>query len=72
LLHRRRRALLRHDSSGDYVFALKGDTIQRRAVKKGASSLTMVQIVDGLTDTDAVALPSDSPVKAGDRVTATM
>jgi HlyD family secretion protein len=63
---------LRHDSSGDYVFALKGDTIQRRAVKKGASSLTMVQIVDGLTDTDAVALPSDSPLKAGDRVTATM
>ena len=26
---------LRHDSSGDYVFALKGDTIERRAVKKG-------------------------------------
>jgi HlyD family secretion protein len=63
---------LRHDSSGDYVFALKGDTIERRAVKKGVSSLTTVQIVAGLTDADAVALPSDSPVKSGDRVAATM
>ena len=63
---------LRHDSSGDYVFALKGDTIERRAVKKGVSSLTMVQVVEGLADTDAVALPSDSPVKPGDRVSATM
>jgi HlyD family secretion protein len=63
---------LRHDSSGDYVFALKGDTIERRAVKKGASSLTTVQVVEGLTDNDAVALPSDSPVKPGDRVSATM
>jgi hypothetical protein len=32
----------------------------------------MVQVVDGLTDADAVALPSDSPVKSGDRVAATM
>jgi len=63
---------LRHDSSGDYVFALKGDTIERRAVKKGVSSLTMVQVAEGLADTDAVALPSDSPVKPGDRVSATM
>ena len=31
---------LRHDPQGDYVFALKGDTIERRAVKKGASSIT--------------------------------
>ncbi len=40
---------LRHDAQGDYVFALKGDTIERRAVKKGASSLTMVQVVEGLS-----------------------
>jgi len=32
----------------------------------------MVQVVEGLADTDAVALPSDSPVKPGDRVSATM
>ena len=63
---------LRHDAQGDYVFALKGDTIERRAVKKGVSSLTMVQVVDGLSDGDAVALPSEIPLKAGDRVSATM
>ena len=63
---------LRHDSQGDYVFALQGGAVERRAVKKGASSLTMVQIVDGLTDSDAVALPSDTPLKVGDRVSATM
>jgi HlyD family secretion protein len=63
---------LRHDAQGDYVFALKGDTIARRAVRKGASSLTMVQVVEGLSDTDAVALPSDKPLKVGDRVTASM
>jgi HlyD family secretion protein len=63
---------LRHDAQGDYVFALKGDTIERRAVKKGASSLTMVQVVEGLSDSDAVALPSDNQLKVGDRVSATM
>jgi hypothetical protein len=63
---------LRHDAQGDYVFALKGDTIERRAVKKGVSSLTMVQVADGLSDADAVALPTEIPLKAGDRVSATM
>jgi len=63
---------LRHDAQGDYVFALKGDTIERRAVKKGASNLTMVQVVEGLSDSDAVALPSDNQLKVGDRVSATM
>jgi len=63
---------LRHDAQGDYVFALKGDTIERRAVKKGASNLTMVQVVEGLSYSDAVALPSDNQLKVGDRVSATM
>ena len=63
---------LRHDAQGDYVFVLRGDTIERRSVKKGASSLTMVQVLEGLSDSDAVAMPSDVPIKVGDRVTATM
>ena len=63
---------LRHDSRGDYVFALKGDTLERRSVKKGASSITQVQVLEGLRDGDAVALPADTPLKAGDRVTASM
>jgi HlyD family secretion protein len=63
---------LRHDAQGDYVFALTGDTIARRPVKKGASSVTEVQVVQGLAEGDAVALPSDVPLKPGDRVTAAM
>jgi HlyD family secretion protein len=61
---------LRHDAQGDYVLALKGDTLERRSVKKGVASVTQVQIVEGLGEGDQVALPGDPPVKAGDRVTA--
>jgi len=61
---------LRHDAQGDYVFALKGDTVERRTVKKGISSITQVQIAEGLSENDQVALPGDVPLKSGDRVTA--
>ena len=63
---------LRHDAQGDYVFALNGDTIARRPVKKGASSGTGIQVVEGLAEGDAVALPSDVLLKPGDRVAAAM
>jgi HlyD family secretion protein len=63
---------LRHDAQGDYVFALNGDTVARRPVKKGASSVTEIQVVEGLAEGDAVALPSDVPLKPGDRVAAAM
>jgi len=43
--------------------ALTGDTVARRPVKKGASSVTEVQVVQGLAEGDAVALPSDVPLK---------
>jgi HlyD family secretion protein len=63
---------LRHDGQGDYVFVLQDGTVARRAVKKGVSSITLVQISAGLAESDAVALPSDTPLKTGDRVTAAM
>jgi HlyD family secretion protein len=63
---------LRHDARGDYVFVLQNGAVVRRDVKKGASSITQVQISGGLADTDAVALPSDTPLNSGDRVTAAM
>ena len=63
---------LRHDAQGDYVLALKGGVVQRRAVKQGASNITLVQILEGLGDADSVALPSDTPIKDGDRVAAAM
>jgi len=64
------RETLRHDAGGDYVLALQGDTVERRAVKTGASSVTLVQVVEGLGEGDAVALPSETPLRPGDRVKA--
>jgi HlyD family secretion protein len=61
---------LRHDSQGDYVYALKDGAIERRNVKRGIASITQVQITEGLNEGDAVALPGDVPLKPGDRVTA--
>jgi len=63
---------LRRDSQGTFVFRLDGDTVERRAVETGNSSITEVQITAGLADGDQVALPSDVPLKAGDRVTPVM
>ena len=61
---------LRHDPSGDYVFLLKGDAIERRPVKTGISSVTRIQILQGLAEGDDVAMPSDTPMKSGMKVTA--
>ena len=61
---------LRRDAAGDYVLALAGDHVERRTVQTGASSVAEVQVTGGLANNDAVALPSDNPLKAGDRVTA--
>ncbi len=64
------RESLRHDAAGDYVLAMKDGILERRAVKTGTSSVTLVQVTEGLAEGDEVALPSDVPVKPGDRVTA--
>jgi HlyD family secretion protein len=64
------REALRHDGGGDYVFLVKDGLMERRPVKSGASSATLVQVTAGLAAGDAVVLPSDVPLKAGDRVTA--
>jgi HlyD family secretion protein len=60
---------LRHDAAGDYVLILTGDRVERRPVKAGISSIAQVQIVQGLAEGDAVAMPSDVALKPGDRVT---
>jgi len=66
------REALRHDAQGDYVLALQGDTVERRAVKTGASGVSLVEAAQGLADGDAVALPSETALKPGDRVTPVM
>jgi len=60
---------LRHDESGDYVFRLNGAAVERRAVKTGNSTVTLIQITQGLADGDQVAMPTDVPLGNGVRVT---
>ena len=63
---------LHHDAAGDWVFRLEGDHVEHRAVKTGNSTVTRVQVTAGLTEGDAVALPTDVPLKDGARVTPAM
>jgi HlyD family secretion protein len=63
---------LRHDAGGDYVFTLRGDTVERRPVKTGISTVNQLQIASGLAEGDTVVLPTDIPLTAGTRVTAAM
>ncbi len=63
---------LRHDANGDFVFVLKGDEVERRPVKTGISTVNQLQITEGLSEGDAVALPTDIPLTNGTRVTPAM
>jgi HlyD family secretion protein len=60
---------LRHDAAGDYVFVLQGDAIEQRRVKTGNSSVTRIQVANGLAEGDSVAMPSDTPLKPGMKIT---
>jgi len=61
--------VLRRDSQGSYVYVLRGDAILRRPVQTGASSIAKFQVASGLSEGDAIALPTDTPLKPGDKVT---
>jgi HlyD family secretion protein len=63
---------LHHDASGDWVFRLEGDHVERRPVKTGNSTVTRIQVTAGLEEGDAVTLPTDVPLKDGVRVTPAM
>jgi HlyD family secretion protein len=59
---------LRRDINGVGVFVLRGDHIEWQPVTTGISSITRVQIVQGLNEGDAVALPTELSLRAGERV----
>jgi HlyD family secretion protein len=61
---------LRRDVNGTGVFALAGSTLQWRPVKAGSSSISRVQIAEGVTDGDAVALPTSFALHDAQRVSA--
>jgi HlyD family secretion protein len=59
---------VRRDASGTGVFVLRGEAVHWQPITVGASSVTRVQVTSGLKPGDAVALPTDTPLKPGDSV----
>jgi HlyD family secretion protein len=61
---------LRRDANGIGVFTLRAGRLAWQAVSTGVSSVTRVQILQGLAEADAVALPTDLTLHNGEAVTA--
>jgi HlyD family secretion protein len=59
---------LRREGSETGVFLLQGDRVVWRKVSLGVSSYTKSQVLSGLSDSDAIALPTEKPLKNGSRV----
>ena len=59
---------LRRQGSETGVFLLQGDRVAWRKVNLGASSYTKSQILAGLQEGDAVALPTEKSMKNGSKV----
>ncbi|MEO8127581.1 MAG: efflux RND transporter periplasmic adaptor subunit [Bryobacteraceae bacterium] len=53
---------MRREGPQTGVFKLDGERIVWQTVKTGATSVNRIQVVEGLTDKDAVALPVDRPL----------
>jgi HlyD family secretion protein len=60
---------LRRDSNGVGVFALRGGRLAWQPVTAGASSVTRVQILEGLAEGGEVALPTELSLHNGEMVT---
>jgi HlyD family secretion protein len=62
------KAALRRGEKGSGVLVLVGDRVEFRAVELGITSITHAEILSGLKESDAVALPADGNLEPGDRV----
>jgi len=62
--------VLRRQGSETGVLLLDGDHVVWRKVRLGVSSYTKSQIVAGLNEGDAVALPSEKALNSGTKVDA--
>lgn len=63
------KSALRRENGEPGVYVLNGDVVAWKPVKLGASSLVKTQVLDGLKEGEAVALPTEAPLKDGFRVT---
>jgi HlyD family secretion protein len=59
---------IRRQGSETGVMLLQGDRVAWRKVSLGISSFTKSQVLSGLADGDAAALPSEKPIQTGARV----
>jgi HlyD family secretion protein len=62
--------VIRRQGSQIGVFTLDGDKLAWRVVRTGVSSVTRVQVTDGLKEGDPVALQVERTLKAGEAVRA--
>jgi HlyD family secretion protein len=58
----------RRQGSETGVFLLQSDRVVWRKVGVGVSSYTKSQVLSGLNEGDAVALPTEKPIKNGTKV----
>ncbi len=58
----------RRQGSDIGVFVLKGDRVEWRKVSLGVSSYTKSQVLSGLEEGDAVALPTEKAIQNGSKV----
>ncbi len=59
---------IRRQGSETGVLLLEGDRVVWRKVSLGISSYTKTQVLSGMSDGDAGALPSERPIQSGSRV----
>lgn len=59
---------LRREGNDSGVLKLQGEKVVFQRVKLGSASVTRTQILEGLAEGDAVALPVERPLKPGDTV----
>jgi len=61
---------LRRQGASTGVFVLSSDRVSWRTLGLGSTSVTRAQVVEGLEEGAAVALPTEIPLRNGDRVRA--
>jgi multidrug resistance efflux pump len=64
------REALRRQGNQTGVYLLEETVVRWRPIRTGAQSVTRVQVLEGLAEGDAVALPTDTPLADGMRVQA--
>lgn len=64
------RSAVRREEGRPGALVLEGDKVRWRALRLGEASVTDVAVLDGLAETDAVALATESPLRSGETVRA--